>query len=100
MRSKKMSSLTQVWIHPESAVSGSTSVAEVVDGNLVPPSDDPERFLFRPEHIQKHGVTSVTEFPAMTKYRRVHAWHVTDATEYPLPKEVSVKRGCVVWIKL
>ena len=91
------SSLAQVWIHPKPSVSGSTSVAEVVDGNLVLPSDDPERFLFRPEHIQKHRVTSVTEFLAMTKYKRVHAWHVTDATEYPLPKEAS---GCVVWIKL
>ena len=29
------------------ALSGSTSVAEIVDGNLVPPSDDPERYLFR-----------------------------------------------------
>jgi hypothetical protein len=48
---------------------------------------------------KKHGVTSVAEFPAMTKYKRVHAWHITDAKEYPLPKEVAVKRGCVVWIK-
>ena len=66
----------------------------------MPPSEDPDRYLFRAEHVQKkHGVTSVAEFPAMTKYKRVHAWHITDAKEYPLPKEVAVKRGCVVWIK-
>ena len=81
-------------------LSGSAIVAEVVDGNLVPPAEDPGRFLFQPEHVQKHGVTSVAEFPAMTKYKRVHAWHVTDPKEYPLPKEVTVKCGCVVWTKL
>ena len=82
------------------ALSGSTSVAEIVDENLVPPSDDPERYLFRAEHMHKHGLVSVSEFPAMRKYKQVHAWHMTGAKAYRLPKEVTVKRGCVVWIKL
>ncbi len=84
----------------EVTLTDSIEVAEVRNGLVVPPRRDPGNFMFLQEHVHKHQVHSVAQFPCLKQYRKVFAWILKDPVLYSCPQNIKIKRGCVVWANL
>ena len=75
-------------------------VARKRDGFLSAPVEASADFMFLQEHIPKHQIKNVQDFPHLLTYETAYAWVLSDVTEYDVPRELHTKPGCVVWAKL
>lgn len=75
-------------------------VAEKQLGFVAPPQSCPENYLFLPEHLHKHQISSVADFPVLATYDEVFAWEFKDAVEYEKPVVLPSKPGRIVWARL
>lgn len=96
----KSSPTGQALLLGEVVFVGCFKVAEAHRGFVAPPTGCPENYMFLPEHMRKHQISSVSEFPVVATYKHVYAWEVQSPVEYAEPKALPSKPGRVVWAKL
>ena len=70
------------------------------EGQLSAPVEAPANFLFLDQHLQKHQITDLQEFPVLSSWETIFAWVLEDPVEYAAPLELTAKHGCVVWVKV
>jgi hypothetical protein len=72
------------------------------NGNLSAPPEAPHNFMFLEEHLSKHQIYDLADFPCLAQYKTVYAWVLSDVVEStdPKPKQIHVKKGCIVWVNL
>lgn len=75
-------------------------VGEKRHGFVAPPATCPENYLFLPEHMAKHEIENITDFPQLATYENVWAWKVENPVEYSKPTVLESKPGRIVWAKL
>ena len=84
----------------EATVAGCKVVARKRDGFMSAPVESPMDFLFLKEHIPKHQIKNVQDFPHLLTYQTAYAWILSDVTEFDVPRDLCTKPGCVVWAKV
>ena len=66
------------------------------NGALMPPPEDPTKFMCLAENQPKHGLT---DFSLVT-YKKVYAWVVASPLKYDNPIAYTHPQGAVQWIDL
>ena len=66
-------------------------------GMFVSAPQDPQNFMFLRKNIKKHQIHRLWDFPILKSYETTYAWVMANPTKHDEPKELTVKKGCVVW---
>ena len=83
----------------EATVTDCIVVGRKREGLLSAPVEAPANFLLLDQHVEKHQIRDLQEFPALAAWETVFAWVLENPIEYTVPLALTAKHGCVVWAK-